>query len=136
MISRSLLVLCTLGIGWAFVAAATSTRPSTRPATVPATTKFVTDPPPKPVPLPGLVSLLVVPPLIGGFIVGLAGQDTEAEQMGITVVSHLSALLSGAITTPFVAAVTGLLYIDRRMRLEALDVTLLREAQSNPAPRI
>jgi hypothetical protein len=30
--------------------------------------------------------------------------------------------------------VTGLLYIDRRMRLEALDIVLLRESQSNPAP--
>ena len=72
---------------------------------------------------------------IGGVIAGLTGQDSEAGQMGVTFVSHLSALLSGAITTPFVAAVTGLLYIDRRMRLEALDVVLLREAQSNPAPR-
>ena len=69
-------------------------------------------------------------------IAAMAGQDTETGQMVVTFVSHLSALLSGAITTPFVAAVTGLLYIDRRMRLEALDVVLLREAQSNPAPRI
>ena len=51
-----------------------------------------------------------------------------------TFVTHLSGLLTGAITTPFVAAVTGLLYIDRRMRLEALDVILIRESQSNPAP--
>ena len=74
--------------------------------------------------------------LLGAGIQAMAGQDTESGQMGVTFLSHLSALLSGAITTPFVAAVTGLLYIDRRMRLEALDVTLLREAQSNPAPRI
>jgi len=74
--------------------------------------------------------------LIGLGIAAVAGQDTESAQMVVTFVSHLSALLSGAITTPFVAAVTGLLYIDRRMRLEALDVILLREAQSNPAPRI
>jgi len=74
--------------------------------------------------------------LIGVGLAAVAGQDTESGQMAITFVSHLSALLSGAITTPFVAAVTGLIYIDRRMRLEALDVVLLREAQSNPAPRI
>jgi hypothetical protein len=74
--------------------------------------------------------------IIGIAIAAMAGQDTESGQMVLTFVSHLSALLSGAITTPFVAAVTGLLYIDRRMRLEALDVVLLREAQSNPAPRI
>jgi phosphate/sulfate permease len=74
--------------------------------------------------------------VIGAIIQLSAGQDVETGQMGATFVSHLSALLTGAITTPFVAAVTGLLYIDRRMRLEALDVVLLREAQNNPAPRI
>jgi len=82
-------------------------------------------------------SLLGLPFSIIGTILGaLSGQDSESGQMIVTFVSHLSALLTGAITTPFVAAVTGLLYIDRRMRLEALDVVLLREAQTNPAPRI
>jgi hypothetical protein len=74
--------------------------------------------------------------IIGAIIQAVSGQDFETGQMGVTFFSHLSALLTGAITTPFVAAVTGLLYIDRRMRLEALDVILLREAQTNPAPRI
>jgi hypothetical protein len=74
--------------------------------------------------------------IVGLIIQAMAGQNIEAGQMGVTFVSHLSSLLTGAITTPFVAAVTGLLYIDRRMRLEALDVVLLREAQNNPAPRI
>ena len=67
-------------------------------------------------------------------IVFVSGQGSDSGQMIATFVSHLSALLTGAITTPFVAAVTGLLYIDRRMRLEALDVVLLRESRSNPAP--
>lgn len=81
-------------------------------------------------------SILGLPFQVVGFVIAfMAGQDTENGQMVITFISHLSALLSGAITTPFVAAVTGLLYIDRRMRLEALDVVLLREAQTNPAPR-
>jgi hypothetical protein len=86
----------------------------------------------------GLVSSLLGLPfqLVGIGIAAVAGQDTESGQLVVTLASHLSALLSGAITTPFVAAVTGLLYIDRRMRLEALDVVLVREAQSNPAPRI
>jgi len=63
-----------------------------------------------------------------------AGPGKDSGQTMVTLVSHLSGLITGAITTPFVAAVTGLLYIDRRMRLEALDVVLLRESQSNPAP--
>jgi len=74
--------------------------------------------------------------IAGVALVAVAGQDTESGQMSVTFVSHVASLLAGSITTPFVAAVTGLLYIDRRMRLEALDVVLLREAQSNPAPRI
>jgi len=74
--------------------------------------------------------------IAGAIIAGVSGQDSESGQMIITFVSHLSALLTGAITTPFVAAVTGLLYVDRRMRLEALDVVLLREAQANPAQQI
>jgi len=84
-----------------------------------------------------IASLLGLPfQIIGTIIAAMAGQGTVSGQMVLTFVSHLSGLLTGAITTPFVAAVTGLLYIDRRMRLEALDVILLRDAQSNPAPRI
>jgi hypothetical protein len=88
--------------------------------------------------LAGVAAYLLELPfqLIGFGIMAAAGQDTESGQIGVTLVSHLSALLAGTITTPFLAAVTGLLYIDRRMRLEALDVVLLREAQTNPAPRI
>lgn len=72
--------------------------------------------------------------VINFVIAGVAGPDTESDQMISSLVSHLSGLLTGAVTTPFAAAVTGLLYIDRRMRLEALDVVLLRESQTNPAP--
>ena len=81
--------------------------------------------------------LLGLPFQLAGFVVMLgAGIGSEPGQMISTFVSHLSALLTGAITTPFVAAVTGLLYIDRRMRVEALDVVLIRESQSNPAPSL
>jgi hypothetical protein len=88
--------------------------------------------------LAGIVGALLGLPfsIIGTAVAALSTQDSESAQMIVTFVSHLSALLTGAITTPFVAAVTGLLYIDRRMRLEALDVVLLRESQSNPAPPI
>jgi hypothetical protein len=74
--------------------------------------------------------------IIGEVIKSTSGPDSASGLVGVTFVTHLGTLLTGAITTPWVAAVTGLLYIDRRMRLEALDVVLLREAQSNPAPRI
>jgi len=86
--------------------------------------------------LAGLVGGLLGLPFsaVGTAVALMSGQGSESALMITTFVSHLSALLTGAITTPFVAAVTGLLYIDRRMRLEALDVVLIRESQSNPAP--
>ena len=88
--------------------------------------------------LAGIISYLLEMPflLIDFAIMAVAGPGTESGQLGVTLLSHLSALLAGSITTPFMAAVTGLLYIDRRMRLEALDVVLLREAQTNPARRV
>jgi hypothetical protein len=88
--------------------------------------------------LAGIVgTVLGLPFQVAGFFAMLAaGPGSESGQMISTFVSHLSALLTGTITTPFVAAVTGLLYIDRRMRVEALDVVLIRESQSNPAPTL
>jgi hypothetical protein len=88
--------------------------------------------------LAGLVGTLLGLPLsiLGEVIANMAGQGTENAEMLLTFISHLSALLTGAITTPFVAAVTCLIYVDRRMRVEALDVILFREAQSNPATGI
>jgi hypothetical protein len=88
--------------------------------------------------LAGLAGALLGSPFtfIGMLVPVFLGQDGESAQMIVTFVSQLSAVLTGSVTTPFMAAVTGLLYIDRRMRLEALDVVLLREAQTNPAPRV
>jgi hypothetical protein len=84
----------------------------------------------------GLVGGLLGLPFsaVGTAVAVMSGQGSESAVMIQSFVSNLSALLTGAITTPFVAAVTGLLYIDRRMRLEALDVILIRESQTNPAP--
>jgi hypothetical protein len=73
--------------------------------------------------------------IIGATFAVVLGHGSQSGQTITIFVSHLSGLVTGAITIPFVAAVTGLLYIDRRMRLEALDVVLLREAQANPAPK-
>jgi hypothetical protein len=88
--------------------------------------------------LASLVGALLGAPfsIAGAGIQLVTGQGSESGEIIGSFVRHLSALLTGAVTTPFVAAVTGLLYIDRRMRLEALDVVLLREAQSNPDPRM
>ena len=48
---------------------------------------------------------------------------------GAELAIRLSALVATTITAPFTAGVLALLYIDRRMRAEALDVTLARAAR-------
>lgn len=50
-------------------------------------------------------------------------------------VDHVAQLVVGAITIPFTAGVTALLYLDQRMRREGLDVTLVRAAQERAAAR-
>jgi hypothetical protein len=74
--------------------------------------------------------------IVSMVITVVMGPENGSTPIVLTLMSHLSGLVTGAVTTPFMAAVTGLLYIDRRMRLEALDVVLLRESQSNPAPSL
>jgi hypothetical protein len=63
------------------------------------------------------------------------GGDVTTGVSVVTVLDHVGTLLASAITTPFVAAVTCLLYLDRRMRVEALDVVLVRTAASDAAAR-
>jgi hypothetical protein len=49
------------------------------------------------------------------------------------IVLAVGGVIATAVTTPFVAAVLGLLYIDRRMRAEALDITLSSAVRSAPS---
>ena len=51
-----------------------------------------------------------------------------------TLVSGLTALLTGALTTPFSAGVDALLYVDGRMRREGLDIQLIQSALGAAAP--
>jgi len=50
------------------------------------------------------------------------------------VIAGVTGLLTGAITTPFTAAVDAILYIDQRIRREGLDVRLIAAAQSAAQP--
>lgn len=45
-----------------------------------------------------------------------------------TTISTIGSVIVSTITLPFVAAVVSLIYIDRRMRVEGLDITLARQA--------
>jgi hypothetical protein len=62
----------------------------------------------------------------------LVGNDFESVYfVAVAVLQGLVAILTGILTTPLVAGVDGLLYIDARIRKEALDVELMRAGQAN-----
>lgn len=70
-----------------------------------------------------------------GAIFGLVSDDLGAQYYFQVILDHVSTFLIGAITTPFTAGVTALLYLDQRIRREGLDVGLLRAAQERAAAR-
>jgi hypothetical protein len=53
---------------------------------------------------------------------------------GALLISALGAILVGTIVQPFTAGVRALLYVDRRMRAEGLDVTLAQAANRRGTP--
>ncbi len=59
--------------------------------------------------------------LTGNPLEVLSGSDTST---GAFVVASLGTMVASMVVGPFAAAVTGLLYVDRRMRSEGLDVAL------------
>ncbi len=58
---------------------------------------------------------------------GAASPDTLLSPASMAI-NGIGAVLASTIVTPFVAGLTGLLYFDQRIRREALDMVLLREA--------
>lgn len=72
-----------------------------------------------------VVSLLVT------FLVGDGGSINPYSILPLLVTS-LGTIVASALTWPFTAAATALLYVDRRMRREALDLELARAAGVSP----
>lgn len=66
-------------------------------------------------------------------IVAVASSDDGGLGVGGAVAIQLVAVLVSALTTPFTAGVTALLYLDQRIRKEALDVTLMEAAAKDGA---
>ena len=50
------------------------------------------------------------------------------------LIQSVGGIIGLTITYPFTAAVTVLVYVDRRMRVEALDLELARAAQAEATP--
>lgn len=85
--------------------------------------------------LVGIVTMILSVP--AGIIAGVSLEsDPEAQTIGLwaTLGVQASSVVVMTLTSPFSAGVSSLLYIDQRIRKEALDVTLMAAAQQNPTP--
>jgi hypothetical protein len=78
--------------------------------------------------------ILVVPfALVGGVLLVLAGADSAGRSLILLVaLTSLGTLIAQTIVVPFEAGIVSLLYIDRRIRREALDIELARAAGVGP----
>ena len=63
----------------------------------------------------------------------VASGDPQNTYVFQAIVSGVSALITGALTTPFTAGVDALLYVDQRIRREGFDVQLITAAQADAA---
>ena len=68
---------------------------------------------------------------LGGVGFGFEPTDTSYSVLAVALTT-LGSIVAGTITYPFTAAVTALLYVDQRMRREALDLELARAAAAPP----
>ena len=80
-----------------------------------------------------LAGILSVPFTIGALgATFFTGEDVNPYEIVPLLITAVGTIVAGAITWPFTAAATALLYVDRRMRREALDMQLTRAAGLAP----
>jgi hypothetical protein len=83
--------------------------------------------------------LIVVPFDVAGTVIVYATGADEVDRPVVAVVvlvlTVLGGIAAGMITAPFLAGVLALLYIDRRMRAEGLDLVLRRQDRTLAAQR-
>jgi hypothetical protein len=70
-----------------------------------------------------------VPEIVAPSIDPLTGDVNQARFVVNTAIATVGDVIVSSVALPFVAGVISLLYIDRRMRKEGLDITLTRVAQ-------
>jgi hypothetical protein len=66
--------------------------------------------------------------LLGAASNGFSAEPTAALSIGSLVLSTIGAIIASTITLPFSSAVNVLIYVDRRMRAEGMDIELQRAA--------
>ncbi|GAA4882891.1 hypothetical protein [Serinicoccus chungangensis] len=84
----------------------------------------------------GILAAIVQLPVVA-VVSALAGPEVVTSPLSpVTVLTdHALQLVVGALTIPFTAGVTALLYLDQRIRREGLDVSLVGAAQERAATR-
>jgi hypothetical protein len=82
----------------------------------------------------GIVNGIISLPfgLAGGGLTSIGGR-TSGVHFTQLAISGIGGLVASTVSRPFTAGVAALLYIDRRMRAEALDLTLVRAATETVA---
>ncbi len=82
-----------------------------------------------------LSGILLTPfQLLSYFVAFLGGDDTNIYALVPLLITALGTILAATVTWPFTAVATALLYVDRRMRREALDLELARVVGAAAAP--
>ena len=82
----------------------------------------------------GTVAQVITFPLAFlGIIAVLATSDPANLFTWQAVITGVTGLITGAVTTPFTAGVDALLYVDQRIRREGFDVQLITAAQADAA---
>jgi len=86
-----------------------------------------------------LAGVIAVPFVGAGLIVIFtSGQSVDSgggRRIGFLILSALGGVVAGAVVQPFLAGVIGLLYVDRRIRGEGLDIALAESARTTPGAR-
>lgn len=82
--------------------------------------------------------VLGIPFILGGMLAAFLAGDGDGFKMYAALpllITGIGTILTSAITWPFTATGTVLLYVDRRIRREGLDLELARAAKVEPAAR-
>ncbi|MEO7070407.1 MAG: hypothetical protein ABI131_07945, partial [Nostocoides sp.] len=83
----------------------------------------------------GIIGGLITAPVsILGAALAFTGIPLDQMYVWQAILTGVSGVIAGAITTPITAGLDALLYVDHRIRREGLDVQLIQTAQGTAAP--
>jgi len=73
-------------------------------------------------------SVLAIPFALVGTLASIGSLENGELPLTYTIATSLATLVSSTVVLPFTSGIVSLLYIDRRIRREALDIELARAA--------